>query len=61
MSDQTTQTHFRHLLFWALLAGCGGENPYQAAESANTAVADTVVGTEVTGDTGIALRSLNAL
>ena len=36
-----------------VLAGCGGgENPYQAAEPANTAVVDTVVDTTV--DTGIA-------
>jgi len=35
----------------ALLAGCGDENPYQAAESANTAVA---VDTTATGDEGLA-------
>jgi len=35
----------------ALVAGCGGQNPYQAAESANTAV---TVDTVATGDGGIA-------
>ena len=35
----------------ALLAGCSDENPYQAAESANTAVA---VDTTATGDEGLA-------
>lgn len=38
----------------AVLAGCGGENPYQASESANTAVVDTSGRTDGGGDTGIA-------